>query len=108
MGISPNKKRKASPKKKSALDARDTGAANMTDSIGIEPDTARMRTTATSSASTGVSSEEKHQLIAKAAYFRAERRSFVPGYELEDWLDAEAEIEKILSKIGIDNPASSS
>jgi len=108
MGISPNKKRKASPKKKSALDARDTGAANMTDSIGVEPDTTRMWVTDASSDSTGVSSEERHQLIAKAAYFRAERRSFVPGYELEDWLDAEAEIEKILSKIGIDTPARTS
>ena len=108
MGISPNKKRKASPNKKSALDARDTGAANMTDSFGVEPDTTRTKATAASLDSTGVSSEEKHQLIAKAAYFRAERRSFVSGYELEDWLDAEAEIEKILSKIGIDNPARSS
>lgn len=29
---------------------------------------------------------------AIAAYFRAERRGFVPGHEAEDWLAAEAEI----------------
>lgn len=30
--------------------------------------------------------------IAVAAYYRAERRGFAPGHELEDWLAAEAEI----------------
>jgi len=27
-----------------------------------------------------------------AAYLRAERRGFTPGYEIEDWLAAEAEV----------------
>lgn len=46
--------------------------------------------------SKGVTNEEKYQLIAEAAYFRSEKRSFSPGYELEDWLAAEADIEKML------------
>ena len=29
--------------------------------------------------------------IALAAYLKAEERGFVPGYELDDWLAAEAE-----------------
>jgi hypothetical protein len=29
--------------------------------------------------------------IATAAYYRAEARGFVPGLELDDWLDAENE-----------------
>jgi hypothetical protein len=33
-------------------------------------------------------------MIAKAAYLRAERRNFVPGHEVEDWLAAEAEIDR--------------
>jgi len=33
-----------------------------------------------------------NELISAAAYFRAERRNFEPGHELDDWLDAEAEI----------------
>ena len=41
----------------------------------------------------GVTTEERHQLIAKAAHFRAERGGFTPGSELQDWLEAEAEIE---------------
>lgn len=30
--------------------------------------------------------------IAQAAYFRAEKRGFIPGSELDDWLAAEAEV----------------
>ncbi|BBA33318.1 hypothetical conserved protein [Methylocaldum marinum] len=33
-----------------------------------------------------------NQKIAEAAYYRAERRGFAPGYEIEDWLEAEKEI----------------
>jgi hypothetical protein len=32
-------------------------------------------------------------LIAEAAFFRAERRGFEPGHEMEDWLQAEAEVD---------------
>jgi hypothetical protein len=46
---------------------------------------------------TTVTAEERHQLIAKAAYLRAERRGFAPGSELEDWFEAEAEINGVLS-----------
>ena len=42
---------------------------------------------------------DHHAAIAEAAYFRAERRGFAPGHELEDWLAAEAEIEgRLLGK----------
>ncbi len=30
--------------------------------------------------------------IAELAYYKAEKRGFTPGYELEDWLEAEQEI----------------
>jgi len=36
--------------------------------------------------------EDRAALIARAAYFRAERRGFSPGHELDDWLAAEDEI----------------
>lgn len=35
---------------------------------------------------------ERRSMIAHAAYFRAERRGFEPGHELEDWLAAELEV----------------
>ena len=35
----------------------------------------------------------RHQLIALAAYKRAEKRGFAPGFELDDWLEAERTVE---------------
>ena len=35
-------------------------------------------------------------MIAEAAYLRAERRGFAPGYETEDWLAAEIETDALL------------
>jgi hypothetical protein len=35
-------------------------------------------------------------MISDAAYLRAEQRGFVSGYELEDWLLAEREIDALL------------
>ena len=31
-------------------------------------------------------------MIAEAAYYKAEKRNFNPGNELQDWLDAKREI----------------
>lgn len=39
---------------------------------------------------------QRHAMIAEAAYYRAERRHFEPGHELDDWLQAEAEISRLL------------
>jgi hypothetical protein len=36
-------------------------------------------------------------LIATAAYYRAERRGFMPGHEQEDWLAAERDIDGIVA-----------
>jgi hypothetical protein len=36
--------------------------------------------------------EEKHHLIAEAAYFIAERRGFQGNMLLDDWLQAEREV----------------
>jgi len=47
-------------------------------------------------AEVGPDFEDRHAAIAKAAYFRAERRGFEPGHELEDWLAGEAEIREQL------------
>lgn len=40
------------------------------------------------------SAEQRERLIAIEAYYRAERRGFAPGHELEDWCEAEAEIDR--------------
>ena len=37
--------------------------------------------------------EERERHIREAAYLKAERRGFAPGHELEDWLEAEQEVD---------------
>jgi hypothetical protein len=38
-------------------------------------------------------SESREARIAERAYWRAERRGFAPGQELEDWLHAEKDVD---------------
>lgn len=58
---------------------------------GARVERARAQTTGpTAMAATEVSIDPGW--IAQAAYFRAEKRGFTPGCELDDWLAAEAEV----------------
>ncbi len=47
-----------------------------------------------------VTSEERTRLIAEAAYFKAAQRGFAKGGELDDWIEAEAEIDVLLDSRG--------
>jgi hypothetical protein len=47
-----------------------------------------------------VSDEERRNMIARAAYFRAEKREFAPGHEVEDWVAAEADVDRELAGRG--------
>ncbi len=47
---------------------------------------------ATGSEGVSITPEERHQMIAEAAYYRAQRRRFLNGDPLQDWLEAEAEV----------------
>jgi len=38
--------------------------------------------------------DQRHAMIAKAAYYLAERRGFEPSHELEDWVAAECQIDR--------------
>jgi hypothetical protein len=70
-----------------------------------EKRSARKRTTQTSAPATAaaptvteveISPDARRNMIAEAAYLRAERRGFEPGYELEDWIAAESEVDSLL------------
>ncbi len=47
--------------------------------------------------SPSVRSEERERLIREAAYARFARRGFVHGHDMEDWLMAEAEVDRMMS-----------
>lgn len=56
----------------------------------------RSEPASTGHSGTSISVDERRQLIAEAAWFRAEARGFSPDGELDDWLAAEAEVDKKL------------
>ena len=45
-----------------------------------------------------IAEEEVRRQIAAAAYYRAQRRGFAPGYEHQDWIEAEAEV---MTRLGL-------
>lgn len=49
----------------------------------------------------GFDEAKRHALIAEAAYLLSEARGFEPGWELQDWLDAEWEIDQRLASHGL-------
>jgi Protein of unknown function (DUF2934) len=44
-----------------------------------------------------IDSHQRDDMIRKSAYFRAASRRFCPGQEVEDWLAAETEIDRMLA-----------
>jgi len=42
--------------------------------------------------------DERIAMIAENAYYRAQSRGFVPGYEVEDWLAAEREVDALFGR----------
>jgi hypothetical protein len=44
--------------------------------------------------------KDRYERIAEAAYLRAEQRGFEPGHEVDDWLEAEREVDALLSSDG--------
>jgi len=60
---------------------------------------AGLRSSISSNARAEVSPDELRKLVSEAAYYRAKQRGFTPGHEMEDWIQAEAEV---LGRIGAD------
>jgi hypothetical protein len=44
-----------------------------------------------------IDAKARAEFIREAAYLRAERRGFLPGHELDDWLAAEREFDRWLA-----------
>ncbi|MBI5039829.1 MAG: DUF2934 domain-containing protein [Gammaproteobacteria bacterium] len=45
-----------------------------------------------------ISLEHRQEMVAEAAYLRAEQRGFGPGDPVEDWLAAEREVDLLLAE----------
>lgn len=81
-------RRETSPKKSTSRKSANRGADRKSARPAPtgEPDSSRVK----------VDAATRYNLIARAAYLRAEKRGFAPGGETQDWLEAEAEIERLL------------
>ena len=38
--------------------------------------------------------EQLYRMIQETAYFKAKARNFAPGHEVQDWIEAEAEVRR--------------
>lgn len=98
---------KSKPAAKSAATVKPGAGAKSTPAVKAAPAASSKPTVAAKAATkpatgkprvskTAVTPEERYQMIAKAAYFRAEKRGFATGDTARDWLEAEAEIDRML------------
>jgi Protein of unknown function (DUF2934) len=76
---------KKTTKRKSA-----TAAPELTDSSVIAVLESKQSLT---SVAANIDPDTRRRLVAAEAYFRAERRGFAAGHELEDWVAAEAAVD---------------
>jgi len=65
--------------------------------------TTRKKTVATAktkrkTAATVIDPDTRQKMIQEMAYFNAQQRNFSPGNAMDDWLSAESEVDKIISK----------
>jgi hypothetical protein len=51
------------------------------------------RTDGATAATSSIDPEVRRQMVAAEAYFRAERRGFAAGQEVEDWIAAESVVD---------------
>ena len=68
-------------------------------SLGKSQTFATQQQTQDAQAAAAVGPTNRYQSIAEAAYLRAEHRGFLPGCELQDWLAAEAEVDRLLTRV---------
>jgi hypothetical protein len=102
------KAREASAKKvskKPAVSAKVAPAKKATKKTSIKPKEATVKkvakrsttTTKPQTSSINITSEERWKMIAIAAYHKAEQRGFAPGGEMQDWAEAEKEVDELLT-----------
>jgi DUF2934 family protein len=72
----------------------ENGATPPTDAATAPPASKARTRKPKATASAARHPEDRHASIARAAYLRSQMRGFQPGFELEDWLAAEAEVDR--------------
>ncbi len=90
-------KERAETSAKSAKTAAKTVKSSAARSPGSRPvSAAENRGSAAGNTSAELSPEDVYRLIQETAYFKAKARGFEPGGEVQDWIEAEAEVRRRL------------
>ncbi|MDD5329312.1 MAG: DUF2934 domain-containing protein [Sulfuricella sp.] len=84
---------KAAEKQPAVAKAAKAPAKKTADAVPKQPAAKRAKTLNANSTPTP---EQRYCMVAEAAYFRAERQGFL-GDPVQDWIEAEAEIEAFLN-----------
>jgi hypothetical protein len=84
----PRRKSKAAAGGNGATHPEDTATLNV-----LEP------SQAASTEAARIDPERRRELVAAEAYFRAEKRGFTAGYELDDWIAAEAAVDSRVQRL---------
>ena len=87
--------KRVSPVKKTTRRKATAAAAELTDGAAM---VVLESAPSVMTASTSVDPDIRRQLVAAEAYFRAERRGFAAGNELEDWVAAELAVDMRLQQ----------
>ena len=75
-----------------------TATSELTDGPVMEV----LESEAETAADSSIDPEVRRQLVAAEAYFRAERRGFAAGQEVEDWIAAEGVVDSRFNKMQAD------
>jgi hypothetical protein len=90
--------KRVSPGKKTTKRKTAAAASELTDGAVMQVLEAAQSDLA---ASMSIDPDLRRQLVAAEAYFRAERRGFTAGNELEDWVAAERAVDSRLAQMQV-------
>jgi hypothetical protein len=77
--------------------ANKTAASERTDG----PKMVVLESEAVTAATSSIDPEVRRQMVAAEAYFRAERRGFAAGQEVEDWIAAESVVDSRFNEMQV-------
>ena len=66
--------------------------------VAVAPAKAKVSAKPKGEKNPSVSAQQRGHYVEIAAYFIAERRGFAPGNQMDDWLAAEREVERLIAE----------
>lgn len=81
---------------KKAIKAKKTPAKKVAKKVAKKTTKKTTKTSGTDASLLKIAPEERWKMIAVAAYHKAEKRGFAAGGDMQDWDEAEKEVDKLI------------